>query len=288
MVGRQMMLETIGEASSWAFDELIRAARPALDRGDIEILLMSVLGISRAELKAHEERCLSLTQQHAFESHVQRYVCGEPLAYIVGRQPFWTLDLAVDPRVLIPRPETELLVEAAIEVLPAQHARVLDIGTGCGAIALSLSIERPSWELVASDRCVAALEVASRNHADIGERHNLGPVEFRRSDWFSDIAGRFDLIVANPPYVALDDPHYEGSGFEPDQALFSGQTGFEALQTIVANSPIHLRPEGWLLLEHGNLQGDTVREMMGDAGFRGIETRRDLAGHDRLTLGHVR
>ncbi|MCZ6869865.1 MAG: peptide chain release factor N(5)-glutamine methyltransferase [Gammaproteobacteria bacterium] len=277
------MLETIRGAMSWAY-ELSRGACGELSRTDAEVLLISLLGISRAELKAHEERGLSHTEQRAFKSHMQRYMSGEPVSYITGRQPFWTLDLEVDPSVLIPRPETELLVEAAIEVMPDQHAHVLDLGTGCGAIALALSVERPSWELVAVDRSIEALAVASRNYAGIGERHTIGHVEFRQSDWFSDIERRFDLVIANPPYVALHDPLYEGSGFEPNEALFSGRTGLEALHTIIANSPLHLRPAGWLLVEHGNLQGESVREMMGDAGFYRIETRQDLAGHDRITL----
>ena len=148
-------------------------------------------------------------------------------------------------------------------------------------------MERPRWKVVAVDRCVEALEVASQNYADVGERFNLGDVQFKRSDWFSEIGNRFDLILANPPYVALDDPLYEGSGFEPARALFSGPSGLEALQTIVSDSPMYLRPAGWLLVEHGNLQGDKVRKLMDDAGLHRIESRQDLAGHERMTLGRA-
>ncbi|MEE9253500.1 MAG: peptide chain release factor N(5)-glutamine methyltransferase [Pseudomonadales bacterium] len=305
------MIGTVADALTWAFDELSRAfgkLRPGrfdeLSRAfgklrpghfhqlsgesghaDVEWLLMGVLGATRAQLKAHAARRLSSEEQRAFESHLRRYASGEPLAYITGHQPFWKLDLAVDPRVLIPRPETELLVETVIELGQSLDAHVLDLGTGCGAIALSLALERPDWRLLASDVSADALAVAVQNSRELAAAHTMAQVEFRCSDWFSDIEERFDFIVANPPYVALDDPLYEGSGFEPNEALFAGYSGLEALRMIIGEAPRRLRGGGYLLVEHGNLQAASVRELMCDAGLDRLESRRDLAGHDRITLG---
>lgn len=290
------MVETVSDALAWAFGELSRAAfgelsRAAFDESgagvhtDIEWLLADVLGTTRAQLKAHEQRRLSPEDQRAFQSRMQRYVDGEPLAYIIGHQPFWKLDLTVDPRVLIPRPETELLVEAVMKLGQGPQARVLDLGTGCGAIALSLALERPGWQLLASDVSADALSLAAHNYAELTADHTVAHVQFTRSDWFAEIEGQFDFIVANPPYVAFDDPLYHGSGFEPAEALFPGCTGLEALRTITGDAPRHLPGGGYLLVEHGNLQAAKVRDMMRDAGLVRIESRRDLAGHDRVTLG---
>jgi release factor glutamine methyltransferase len=295
------MLATLGEAMAWAFERIgmgptdrcgqracardRRTPSSATRRDDVERLLMHALGISRAELRIRGERKLEPAEGRTFQSFLERYLGGEPLPYITGRETFWTLDLEVGPDVLIPRPETEVLVESALDLVDAADVRVLDLGTGCGAIALSLAVERPTWQVRAVDRSPAALRLAARNLARAAALHAMAPVTLEQSNWFSNVTERFDLIVANPPYVALDDPSYEGSGYEPNEALFSGPTGLEALEIIVGQSPRHLREGGYLMLEHGNRHGPRVREMMRNAALTEIETRRDFGGHERVTLG---
>jgi release factor glutamine methyltransferase len=268
--------------------ELLRAARAMLDtddaRIDSELLLAHVLGRARGYLFAHPEAPVAPAQCAAYRALIARRRDGEPLAYLVGRQAFWSLELALDDSTLVPRPETELLVELALEYLGAAPARVLDLGTGSGAIALALASERPQWQLLGIDRDARALAVAAANAARLG----LANARFAPGDWFAGLAGeRFDLVVSNPPYIRDDDPCLQDAGLrhEPRHALASGADGLDALRCIVAAAPAHLAADAWLMCEHGAEQGEAVRALFRAAGLREIATRRDLAGRERVTLG---
>lgn len=253
---------------------------------EAELLLLEVLGRPRAWLFAHRDAAVAPEADVRFRDLVARRAAGAPVAYLVGRRGFWTLDLTVTPDTLIPRPETELLVEEALARLdPEAPARVADLGTGSGAIALAIASERPRAQVVATDRSEAALAVARGNAA----MHGLADrVVFRCGDWFMPLAGeRFDLVASNPPYIAEDDPHL-GQGdlrHEPPSALASGIDGLDAIRAIVAAAPAHLLPGGWLLLEHGFDQGPAVRALLRARGFDGVATARDLERRDRVSLG---
>jgi len=250
-------------------------------RADAEILLAHVLGSTRAALLACDEQAVPDESRARFDQLLLRRARGEPVAYLTGVRSFWSLELEVTPDVLVPRPETELLVEWGLHCLETP-SRAVDLGTGSGAIALALAKERPAVEMLATDVSAPALAIARANAARLGLRN----VEFRHGDLFGPLAGSaFDLIVSNPPYVAEGDPHLADLKFEPAIALTSGADGLDALRTIVAGAPGHLRSGGWLLVEHGATQGPAVRELFGAAGFGAIETRRDLAGLERATGG---
>lgn len=257
---------------------LASAASVLGTRLDAELLLAHVLDVPRASVIARDERVLTPEELGDFERLLARRLAGEPLAYLTGTKEFWTLELEVTPDVLVPRPETELLVEWGTAL---GAASVLDLGTGSGAVALALARGLPSARVTAVDRSAAALAVARGN----GARLRLA-VEWLPGSWFEPVRGRrFDLVVSNPPYVAEGDPHLRDLRFEPALALASGADGLDALRTIVAGAPVHLEPGGWLLVEHGATQGAAVRDLFARAGFRGVETRRDLAGHERATGG---
>ncbi|MBB5209013.1 peptide chain release factor N(5)-glutamine methyltransferase [Chiayiivirga flava] len=256
-------------------------------RRDAELLLEHVLGRDRAWLFAHAGDTVDAAAAAGFDDLVAQRVRGVPIAHLTGTRGFWTLQLRVTPDTLIPRPETELLVELALACLPADApARIADLGTGSGAIALALACERPRASVVATDASAAALGVARDNAAGNG----IDTVEFRHGDWFAPLAGeRFDLIASNPPYIAAGDPHlWQGDlRFEPLSALASGHDGLDAIRRIVAEAPRFLRPGGWLLLEHGFDQGASVRALFDAAGFASCDTRQDLERRDRVTLGRV-
>ena len=252
------------------------------------MLLLHLLDRPQAWLYAHGDAAVPAAAVAGFRALVARREAGEPVAYLLGRRGFWTLDLAVTPDTLIPRPETELLVEQALARLDAAApARVADLGTGSGAIALAVASERPVAQVVATDRSEAALAVARGNAVANGLE---GRVEFRAGDWFAPLAGeRFDLVASNPPYIAEGDPHLaEGDlRHEPPAALASGADGLEAIRRIVAAAPGHLRPGGWLLLEHGFDQGPAVRALLVAAGFGEVATVPDLEARDRVSLGRI-
>jgi release factor glutamine methyltransferase len=255
-------------------------------RHEAEMLLGAALGRSRAWLLAHgDERILDCDATDVYEAQLTRRARGEPMAYVLGAKEFWSLSLAVTPAVLIPRPETELAVELALALLPqAAPARVLDLGTGSGAIALALAHERPQARVVGTDIAADAVELARHNAARLG----LGNVEFRTGSWFEPVAGeRFDLVVGNPPYIATDDPRVEREVrlFEPPGALYAGTDGLEALRSIMAGAAVHLVPAGGLVLEHGDRQGEPVRQLFVLHGFERATTHHDLAGRDRCTTG---
>ena len=256
-------------------------------RLDAELLLAAALGKPRSFLHTWPERIVSTEAALAFAGYLQRRRTGEPVAYILGQQGFWKLDLEVAPHTLIPRPETEMLVEAALELVPAfAPAEVLDLGTGTGAIGLALANDRQQWKITAVDRVTEAVALAERNR----QRLQLDNAEVLNSHWFSALEGRqFDLIISNPPYIAETDPHLSMGDvrFEPGSALTSGPDGLDDLRTIISEAPAHLTPGGWLLLEHGYDQGPAVRELLIRHGFERIQTRRDLGEHERITFGCV-
>ncbi|KPX26528.1 Release factor glutamine methyltransferase [Pseudomonas syringae pv. delphinii] len=254
-------------------------------RLDIELLLAAALGKPRSFLHTWPERIVSTEAAVAFAGYLQRRRTGEPVAYILGQQGFWKLDLEVAPHTLIPRPETEMLVEAALELVPAfAPAQVLDLGTGTGAIALALANDRQQWKVTAVDRVPEAVALAERNR----QRLQLDNAQVLNSHWFSALEGRqFDLIISNPPYIADADPHLSAGDvrFEPSSALTAGADGLDDLRMIIADAPAHLNADGWLLLEHGYDQGPAVRELLIRHGFERIQTRRDLGEHERITFG---
>ncbi|HEL7628773.1 TPA: peptide chain release factor N(5)-glutamine methyltransferase [Stenotrophomonas maltophilia] len=256
-------------------------------RHEAELLLLHVLERPRSWLFAHATDPLPATAQAAFEALLARRAAGEPVAYLTGRRGFWTLDLRVDAATLIPRPETELLVELALERLPPDRPlSVADLGTGSGAIALALASERPLAQVLATDASPGALAMAARNAAD----HELRNVRFAEGgqDWYAPLQGaRFALIASNPPYIASEDPHLQQGDlrFEPASALASGIDGLDDIRRIVAGAPEHLQPAGWLLIEHGWDQGAAIRTLFDAAGFADVQTQQDLEQRDRVTLG---
>ena len=255
-------------------------------RLDAELLLAAALGKSRSYLHTWPEKIVSSEAALAFADFLVRRRGGEPVAYILGQQGFWKLDLEVAPHTLIPRPDTELLVEAALELLPATPARVLDLGTGSGAIALALANERPAWQVTAVDRVPEAVALAERNRQRLG----LNNATVLSSHWFSALDGlRFQLIISNPPYIASSDPHLAQGDvrFEPASALVAGADGLDDLRLIIAQAPAHLEADGWLMLEHGYDQAEAVRELLSAQGFSEVHSRTDLGGHQRISLGRL-
>jgi release factor glutamine methyltransferase len=264
-------------------------AAAGIERREAGYLLQAVTGASAARLAAHPEWPLPPSQARRFAELAARRRHGEPIAYLVGHREFYGSEFEVNPAVLIPRPETERLVELALERLaPPTPARVLDLGTGSGAIALTIAALRPRAQVVAVDVSDEALAVAGRNRARLVPERSR--VQLEQSDWFGALGGkRFDLIVANPPYVAADDPHlHQGDlRFEPKQALVGGEDGLEAIRRIVAEAPGHLVAGGWLLFEHGYDQAQACRELLRIAGFRELVAEKDLAGQPRIAGGRL-
>ena len=271
-------LPNLNAALAWATSAL------RLERLDAQRLLLLSAGRppdDRAWLLAHDTDPLAHDAARSFTALCRRRLAGEPMAYLTGRQEFFGLDLRVDARVLVPRPDTETLVAWGIDALIGVLApSVLDLGTGSGAIALAVQHARPDACVEAVDASAEALSVAQAN----ARRLSL-PVRFRLGDWFTGTIGRRDLIVSNPPYVADGDPHLLALGHEPEEALTAGPQGLDDLQSIVAGAGAHLTHGGWLLLEHGHDQAQPVRRLLRDAGFADVGSRRDLAGIERCSGG---
>ena len=289
--------ESIGAAVAWG------AGRLDGDAAEAQRLLAAVLGRTRGWLLAHDQHDLAADARPRYADWIARRARGEPLAYITGEREFWSLALRVTADVLVPRPETELLVERALALFPGEPAgsapadgapagsgpagggpalRVADLGTGSGAIALALAHERPRWQVTATDRSAAALEVARSN----AQRLGLGRVRFLQGEWLAPLAGeRLDLLVSNPPYIAADDPALADPALrhEPIGALRSGPDGLDDLRAIIAAAPAHLLPGGWLLLEHGASQGEAVCALFASQGWTRVRCHADLAGKPRVS-----
>ena len=267
---------------------LLREASSQLEtetpRLDAELLLGFVLGKNSAWFMAHGDDALPLPAEERFLALLGRRIVGEPIAHLIGLRGFWTLDLAVTADTLIPRPETELLVELAIsKCAKDKKLRILDLGTGTGAIALAIASECRNAEVIAVDKSIGALQVAREN----GRRNNL-QVEFLQSDWFAELENqKFDLIVSNPPYIADSDPHLKQGDvrFEPITALASGADGLDDIRLIVSRSPDYCLLGAWLMIEHGFDQGEKIRVLFTEAGFSNVETLQDLERRDRVSLG---
>lgn len=269
-------------------EHLLAAAARTIARRDAELLLGAAASVTRTQLLIGCSVAADAVAR--FEALVARRAAGEPVAYLLGRREFWSLEFEVDAAVLVPRPETELLVERALALVPGPGALVADLGTGSGAIAIALAHERAGWRLVATDASDAALAVARRN----GARLAPGRVEWLRSaspdDWYSPLAGRrCDALLSNPPYVAGDDPALAGDGlrYEPRGALTPGGDGYAALLTLIDGAPGHLLAGGWLILEHGESQGERLRAALVARGFSHVTSHRDLAGRERITEGQI-
>lgn len=265
---------------------LTSAQAQGLARIDAQMLLLHALGRptgDRAWLIAHDTDALPPDMQQHFAALCQRRLAGEPVAYLTGSKAFYGLDLRVDARVLDPRPDTETLVDWALEVLASHPApRLLDLGTGSGAIALALQNERPDAHVLAVDASLDALAVAQANAARLGL-----PVRFHHGHWLQGLEGMFEAIVSNPPYIPAADPHLAALRHEPAQALASGADGLEDIRAIVAQAPAHLKPGGWLLLEHGWDQAEAVGALLTGAGFTQVQGRKDLAGIVRCSGGRM-
>ncbi len=272
-----------------ALDEAADRLRPhsGSARLDAEVLLAFIVARDRGALLVHGDQRIDAHDHALLRSLVERRMNGEPVAHLVGSREFWSLKFEVGPAVLIPRPDTETLVAAALEVGEAcGRLSLVDLGTGSGAIAVAIAHERPGWTVVATDTDTQALEVARRN----ATRNGVAGIELLQGDWFDAVATRrFDIVVSNPPYVATGDPHLALGDvrFEPRGALVAGPDGLDAIRRIVATAPAHLEDRGWLLLEHGYDQADAVAELLEAGGFGRLRRWRDLGGHVRVTGGIV-
>jgi len=267
--------------------EVALALDPSSARIEVQCLLQAVLCVNRAYLLTHPERILNPDELARYSELLMGRLNGEPVAYLLGQREFYGLALKVTPDTLIPRPDTELLVELALQRIPPYGAtRILDMGTGSGAIAIVIADQRPDVEVVAVDASTAALKVAEENV----QRLQTNNVRLMLSDWFAQLDGdRFDIIVSNPPYIEADDIHLQQGDvrFEPLSALISGSDGLDDIRRIAADAKVHLAAGGWLLLEHGYDQAERVRLLLLQAGFHKVSSVRDLAGIERVTLGQV-
>ncbi|MHB1677493.1 MAG: peptide chain release factor N(5)-glutamine methyltransferase [Sulfuriferula sp.] len=258
-------------------------------RFEVHLLMAQALQVNRAWLLAHGDEMLPVAALASYQNWLEQRLQGEPIAYILGKKEFYGQLLTVNSAVLIPRPETELLVDLALACMPsAQRLNVLDLGTGSGAIALALAKWRPEAQLLAVDASTAALQVAQANAQDL----QLDNIQFMESNWWQyvPVLPKFEVIVSNPPYIAADDRHLQQGDlrFEPLRALAAGATGLDDLQTIIKGAPDYLAAGGWLLLEHGFEQGAEMRKLLNEAGFSEVDTLRDLAGSERVSKGKLR
>lgn len=274
------------EFQHWLRQAAARLVDSESPRRDAEILLGLVTGKARTFILAFGETQLSEAQLAELDALLARRAAGEPVAYLTGVREFWSLPLLVSPATLIPRPDTECVVEQALARLPAEPCRILDLGTGTGAIALALASERPDCQVVAVDKVPDAVDLAQRNAA----RLNIANIDIRQSDWFSAVQGdRFQLIVSNPPYIDSEDEHLRQGDvrFEPLSALVASDAGLADIDYLIREARAFLEPGGWLVLEHGWQQGEAVRALFHQAGFLAVETSLDYGGNERLTMGQI-
>ncbi|WP_313047900.1 peptide chain release factor N(5)-glutamine methyltransferase [Atlantibacter subterraneus] len=274
------------EFQHWLRQAAARLVESESPRRDAEILLGLVTGKARTFILAFGETQLSEAQLAELDALLARRAAGEPVAYLTGVREFWSLPLMVSPATLIPRPDTECVVEQALARLPAEPCRILDLGTGTGAIALALASERPDCQVVAVDKVPDAVDLAQRNAA----RLNITNIDIRQSDWFSAVQGdRFQLIVSNPPYIDSEDEHLRQGDvrFEPLSALVAPDAGLADIDYLIREARAFLEPGGWLVLEHGWQQGEAVRALFHQAGFLAVETGLDYGGNERLTMGQI-
>jgi len=273
----------IGQVLHTASQQLTESPSAKLDA---ELLLRHLTGYSATELITRANDELSDEQYRQYQNLIERRRNGEPIAHILGQRDFWTLQLAVNPHTLIPRPDTELLVELALAHIDTETTKsVIDLGTGSGAIAIAIKKDCPQCEVTATDSSLDALLLAQQN-----ARTNNVALTLTQSHWFDQLGAQcFDMVVSNPPYIAEEDPHLMQGDvrFEPISALISGKDGLDDIRHIVRWSPVHLNAGGWLLLEHGYHQAAQVRALMATQNFTDIETHQDLAGNDRVTVGKV-
>jgi release factor glutamine methyltransferase len=261
--------------------DLLRAC--PLPAAESRALLCEALGVAREYLVAHPEAPVTGTERERFEKAAAHRLGGMPLAYVLGHQEFYGHRFTVNPAVLVPRPDTELLVDTAISLLADRTgARVLELGTGSGCIAITLGLARPDLCIVATDRSIAALDIARGNQVALGSN-----VQFLAADWFAPLLGTWDLVVANPPYIAEGDVHLDALAFEPRHALTSGPDGLRDLRHIAGQAPARLASDGYLLVEHGYDQATAVRQLLEDAGLHDVRTLHDLAGRERACLGRA-
>lgn len=263
-------------------ERLLAQAAREIERRDAEILLAHAWALSRAQLLARARDPVPADVAARFTASCARRAVGVPVAYLLGRREFWSLPFEVTPAALVPRPETELLVERVLHRVHVPLAEVADLGTGSGAIAIAIAHERPAWRLTATDASPGALELAQRN----AQRLANGRIEFLSGDWYAPLAARrFDAVASNPPYIASDDPALDDDGVrhEPRSALSPGADALSALAILINGAPAHLKPGGWLLLEHGAVQGPAVRATLVARGFAHVTSHRDLAGHERVS-----
>lgn len=274
---------SVDQLLSWATTALTESDTARLDA---EVLLCHVLQKERSFLFTWPGHELNEQQLSDFRQLVAQRQQGNPVAYLTGERDFWTLRLAVSPATLIPRPDTELLVEKALDKELPQNAIVADLGTGTGAIALALASERPGWSVVAVDKFPDAVELAKKN----ARLNNIKNIEVLQGSWFEPLAGKqFQLVVSNPPYICADDEHL-GQGdvrFEPSTALASGKDGLDDIRIIIDQARSHLLPAGWLMIEHGYHQANKIEHLLRAAGYKAIHTYKDWAGHDRVTQGQT-
>jgi len=268
---------------------LLQAATQSLSQSptprlDAQVLLCHAIAQPKTYLITHPEAELSQEQRKTFETLIKYRQQGEPIAYILGHKEFWSLDFAVNPDVLIPRPETELLVELALERLPEKSATVADLGTGSGCIAISLAIERPNWQLHATDQSAAALKIAQHNIA----QHGIKNIRLHQGEWCQALpAGiKFDAIISNPPYIDASEPELQEGDvrFEPQSALVSHNQGIADIEAIIKTAKAHLKPQGLLMIEHGYQQGPAAKLLFDYYGYHALEQHRDLAGNMRVSL----
>lgn len=268
----------------WLTQAIARLTQSESPRRDAEILLGHVTGKTRTFILAFDETVLTPDESETLETLLSRRVSGEPVAHLVGMREFWSLPLEVSPATLIPRPDTECLVEQALARLPSASCQILDLGTGTGAIALALASERPDCRVLAVDFVAEAVALATRNAASLG----INNVTVMQSNWFSALAGTtFAMIVSNPPYIDEQDPHLAQGDvrFEPLSALVAADQGLADLSHIIHAGRHYLAPGGWMLLEHGWQQGEAVRQLYLQAGYTQVETCRDYGGNERITVG---